>query len=154
VVAVTIFATLAQFIKYWVIPAAVIYYIIKGFLSYKKTKDKYQLNLTKHLYFQNLDNNSGVLLRILNEAELQDYREMVIAYYVLWKFGNTGMKSEKIDEIAENQLLETINQKIDFEVDDALEKLESIKLIYKEEDLWFPLTVNDSMNELNKRLSK
>jgi hypothetical protein len=79
---------------------------------------------------------------------------MVIAYYVLWKFGNTGMKSEKIDEIAENQLLETINQKIDFEVDDALEKLESIKLIYKEEDLWFPLTVNDSMNELNKRLSK
>ena len=42
VVAVTIFATLAQFIKYWVIPAAVIYYIIKGFLSYKKTKDKYQ----------------------------------------------------------------------------------------------------------------
>jgi len=93
-------------------------------------------------------------LRILNEAELQDYREMVIAYYVLWKFGNTGMKSEKIDEIAENQLLETINQKIDFEVDDALEKLESIKLIYKEEDLWFPLTVNDSMNELNKGLSK
>ncbi|MDE0570306.1 MAG: hypothetical protein OSB44_06455, partial [Verrucomicrobiales bacterium] len=74
--------------------------------------------------------------------------------YVLWKFGNTGMRSEKIDGIAENQLLETINQKIDFEVDDALEKLESIKLIYKEEDLWFPLTVNDSMNELNKGLSK
>ena len=154
VVAVTIFATLAQFIKYWVIPAAVIYYIIKGFLSYKKTKDKYQLNLTKHLYFQNLDNNSGVLLRILNEAELQDYREMVIAYYVLWRFGNTGMRSEKIGEIAEKQLLETINQKIDFEVDDALENLESFKLIYKEEDLWFPLTANDSMNELNKGLRK
>ena len=154
VVAVTIFATLAQFIKYWVIPAAVIYYIIKGFLSYKKTKDKYQLNLTRHLYFQNLDNNSGVLLRILNEAELQDYREMVIAYYVLWRYGNAGMKSEKIDEIAENKLLETINMKIDFEVDDALKKLESIKLIHKEKDLWFPLSADDSINELNKGLSK
>jgi hypothetical protein len=64
------------------------------------------------------------------------------------------MRSEKIDEIAENQLLETINQKIDFEVDDALEKLESIKLIYKEGDLWFPLTINDSMNGLNELLSK
>ena len=154
VVAVTIFATLAQFIKYWVIPAAVIYYFIKGFLSYKKTKDKYQLNLTRHLYFQNLDNNSGVLLRILNEAELQDYREMVITYYVLWRFGNAGIRSEKIDEIAENKLLETINMKIDFEVDDALAKLESIKLIYKEEDLWFPLNMDDSMNELTELLSK
>jgi len=152
VVAVTIFATLAQFIKYWVIPAAVAYYIIKGFLSYKKTKDNYQLNLTRHLYFQNLDNNSGVLLRIMNEAELQDYREMVITYYVLWKFGHEGMKSKQIDEIAEAHLLETINLEIDFEVEDALNKLESIKLIYKEKDLWFPSTINDSINELIERL--
>ena len=79
---------------------------------------------------------------------------MVIAYYVLWKFGNAGLRSEKIDEIAENKLLETINMKIDFEVDDALAKLESIKLIYKEGDLWFPLTINDSMNGLNELLSK
>jgi hypothetical protein len=153
-VAVAIFATLANFIKFWVIPAGIIYYIIKGFLSYKKTKDKYQLNLTRHLYFQNLDNNSGVLFRILNEAELQDYREMVITYYVLWKFGKAGMRADQIDEIAEHQLLETINQKIDFEVDDALEKLESIKLIYKERGLWFPLNIDESMKELNNALSK
>ena len=79
---------------------------------------------------------------------------MVIAYYVLWRYGNAGMKSEKIDEIAENKLLETINMKIDFEVDDALKKLESIKLIHKEKDLWFPLSADDSINELNKGLSK
>ena len=153
-VAVAIFATLANFIKFWVIPAGIIYYIIKGFLSYKKTQDKYQLNLTRNLYFQNLDNNSGVLLRILNEAELQDYRELVIAYYVLWRFGKAGMRAKQIDDIAEHQLFETINQKIDFEVDDALEKLESIKLIYKEKGLWFPLNIDESMKELNNALSK
>ena len=151
-VAVAIFATLANFIKFWVIPAFIIYYIIKGFLSYKKTKDKYQLNLTRHLYFQNLDNNSGVLLRILNEAEAQDYREMVITYYVLWKFGKGGMKSKQIDEIAETHLLETINLEIDFEVEDALDKLESIKLIHKENNFWFPSSINDSINELNEGL--
>ena len=153
-VAVAIFATLANFIKFWVIPAFIIYYIIKGFLSYKKTKDKYQLNLTRHLYFQNLDNNSGVLLRILNEAEAQDYREMVITYYVLWKFGKGGMKSKQIDEIAETHLLETINLEIDFEVEDALDKLESIKLIHKENNFWFPSSINDSINELNEGLKK
>ena len=151
-VAVAIFATLANFIKFWVIPAFIIYYIIKGFLSYKKTKDKYQLNLTRHLYFQNLDNNSGVLLRILNEAEAQDYREMVITYYVLWKFRKGGMKSKQIDEIAETHLLETINLEIDFEVEDALDKLESIKLIHKENNFWFPSSINDSINELNEGL--
>ena len=41
-VAVTIFATLATFIQFWVIPAGIIYYVIKGFLSYQKTKDKYR----------------------------------------------------------------------------------------------------------------
>ena len=153
-VAVAIFATLANFIKFWVIPAGIIYYIIKGFLSYKKTQDKYQLNLTRNLYFQNLDNNSGVLLRILNEAELQDYRELVIAYYVLWRFGKAGMKAKQIDEIAEHQLIETINMQIDFEVDDALVKLKSIKLIYEENGLWFPLNMNESINELNNTLSK
>ena len=123
-VAVTIIATLANFIKFWVIPAGIIYYVIKGFLNYKKTKDKYQLNLTRHLYFQNLNNNSGVLLRLLHEAEFQDYREMVIAYFLVWKNRKTGINAEQIHEDAEKRLKEVIELDINFEAEDALAKLE------------------------------
>ena len=150
-VAVTIFATLATFIQFWVIPAGIIYYVIKGFLSYQKTKDKYQLNLTRHLYFQNLNNNSGVLLRLLHEAEFQDYREMVITYYLVWKYGQAGINVEKIHEIAEKKLKETIHLDINFEAEDALAKLEKLGALKKVDQNWFPLPMEEIAEEIKKR---
>ena len=150
-VAVTIFATLATFIQFWVIPAGIIYYVIKGFLSYQKTKDKYQLNLTRHLYFQNLDNNSGVLLRLLHEAEFQDYREMVIACYLVWKYGQAGIDAEKIHQIAEKKLKETIHLDINFEAEDALAKLEKLGAIKNENDTWFPLPMEETAKDIKNR---
>ena len=150
-VAVTIFASLAYTIKFWVIPAAIIYYIIKGFLSYQKTKDKYQLNLTRHLYFQNLNNNSGVLLRLLHEAEFQDYREMIITYYLVWKYGQAGINAEKIHEIAEKKLKETIHLDINFEAEDALAKLEKLGALKKVDQNWFPLPMEEIAEEIKKR---
>ena len=150
-VAVTIFASLAYTIKFWVIPAAIIYYIIKGFLSYQKTKDKYQLNLTRHLYFQNLNNNSGVLLRLLHEAEFQDYREMVITYYLVWKYGQAGINAEKIHEIAEKKLKETIHLDINFEAEDALAKLEKLGALKNVGQNWFPLPMEEIAEEIKKR---
>ena len=143
-VAVTIFASLAYTIKFWVIPAAIIYYIIKGFLSYQKTKDKYQLNLTRHLYFQNLNNNSGVLLRLLHEAEFQDYREMVIAYYLVWKYGQAGIDAEK-------KLKETIHLDINFEAEDALTKLEKLGALKKVDQNWVPLPMEEIADEIKNR---
>ena len=150
-VAVTIFASLAYTIKFWVIPAAIIYYIIKGFISYQKTKDKYQLNLTRHLYFQNLNNNSGVLLRLLHEAEFQDYREMIITYYLVWKYGQAGINAEKIHEIAEKKLKETIHLDINFEAEDALAKLEKLGALKKVDQNWFPLPMEEIAEEIKKR---
>ena len=151
-VAVAIFASLAQFIKFWVIPAGIIYYIFRGFISYKKTKDKHQLNLTRHLYFQNLDNNSGVLLRILHESEFQDYREMVITYYVLWKFGSSGINAEQVHEIAEKKLKEVIELDINFEAEDALSKLEKLEVIKNEDSKWFPVSIEKASSKLNQIL--
>ena len=150
-VAVTIFASLAYTIKFWVIPAAIIYYIIKGFISYQKTKDKYQLNLTRHLYFQNLNNNSGGLLRLLHEAEFQDYREMIITYYLVWKYGQAGINAEKIHEIAEKKLKETIHLDINFEAEDALAKLEKLGALKKVDQNWFPLPMEEIAEEIKKR---
>ena len=42
---------------------------------YPYTRDKYRLCLTRNLYYQNLDNNAGVLFRILEEAEEQELRQ-------------------------------------------------------------------------------
>ena len=60
-------------------------YGVRSFLGYLRTKDRYQLSLTRNLYYQNLDNNAGVMFRLLDEAEEQESREAILAYYLLWK---------------------------------------------------------------------
>ena len=65
-------------------------YGLKSFLGYLRAKDKYQLHLTRSLYYQNLDNNGGVLFRLLDEVEEQDFREAALAYFLLWRKAGTS----------------------------------------------------------------
>lgn len=99
-------------------------YGVKSFLGFLRTKDKYQLNLTRSLYYQNLDNNAGVLCRLLDEAEEQELRETVLAYFLLWRDAPPeGWTSEELDRAVEAFLAEAVGARVDFEVDDAVEKL-------------------------------
>lgn len=148
---VSVFATIFSLFQVTGLIIGVIAYIAKGIFTYIQTKDKYLLNLTRHLYFQNLDNNSGVLLRVLSEAEEQDYREVVIAYYILWKFGENGLLENEIDEIAELNLIRATRLDIDFEVDDALQKLSGMHLAIQKNDRWFCVPISNALAELDFR---
>lgn len=104
-------------------------YGVRSFFGYLNTKEKYQLALTRSLYFQNLDNNAGVLFRILDEAEEQDFREALIAWFVLWReAGSGGFTDRQIDEYAERMLHGWLSQAVDFEICDALSKLRRLGL--------------------------
>ncbi|HEX4128994.1 MAG TPA: TMEM143 family protein [Pirellulales bacterium] len=99
-------------------------YGVKSFFGYLQTKQKYQLNLTESLYYQNLDNNAGVLCRLLDEAEEQENREAVLAYYFLWRQPEgRGRTADELDRQIEHFLHQALGRPIDFEVSDALDKL-------------------------------
>ncbi|MEC9094823.1 MAG: DUF3754 domain-containing protein [Planctomycetota bacterium] len=149
---ITVFATIFSTLQFTGLLIGVGLYVAKGIYSYIQTKDKHLLNLTRHLYFQNLDNNSGVVLRVLSEAESQDLREMMFAYYILWRFGQTnGLSSAELDGIAESHLQGTTELEIDFEVEDALHQLESLQLIYPENDRWHATKIDEALRNLDFR---
>jgi len=105
-------------------------YAFRSFVGYMRTKDRYQLSLTRSLYFQNLATNSGVLFRLLDEAEDQELREVLLAYFLLWrKAGERGLSSEHLDREAEAYLFRATRINVDFEVTDALRKLATMGLI-------------------------
>jgi len=108
-------------------------YVFKSILSYLNTKNKYQFGLTESLYIKNLDNNSGVIYRILNEAEEQELCEAILAYTFLWKctVPDQGMTEDKLDPLVEEFIEEITGMDIDFEVHDALRKLERLGLAAK-----------------------
>ncbi|HVX60725.1 MAG TPA: TMEM143 family protein [Pirellulales bacterium] len=104
-------------------------YGVKSFFGYLRTQQKYQLNLTRSLYYQNLDNNAGVVFRLLDEAEEQECREALLAYFFLWRrAGAEGWSSERLDREIEAYLDHEVGIAVDFEVADALAKLERLSL--------------------------
>ncbi|HET6884523.1 MAG TPA: DUF3754 domain-containing protein [Pirellulales bacterium] len=128
VVAVTGFYGLMTYLG---LIAATLGYGIKSFFGYLRTQQKYQLSLTRNLYYQNLDNNAGVLFRLLDEAEEQECREAVLAYFFLWHVAHgDGWSSERLDEEIEAFLMRETNVPIDFEVGDALDKLKRLGLVH------------------------
>jgi len=107
-------------------------YGVRSFYGYLRTKEKYQLSLTESLYYQNLDNNAGVLFRLLDEAEEQEHREVLLGYYFLWSAAPAqGWTEEELDKAIEAWLAGKIGRAIDFEVGDALEKLERMQLVQR-----------------------
>jgi hypothetical protein len=105
-------------------------YGVRSLFGYLRTKEKYQLSLTRSLYFQNLDNNAGVLFRLLDEAEEQESREALLAYFFLWRYApESGWTSEELDLAIEKFLTEVTRQDIDFEVGDALDKLVRLRIV-------------------------
>jgi hypothetical protein len=107
-------------------------YGYKSYYSYQVKKQAYNFRLTKSLYYLSLDNNMGVLMRVLDEAEEQECRETYLAYFCLLKFAPPqGWTAEQLDDYVELYLERYANLKVDFEIGDALAKLERLKIVEK-----------------------
>jgi hypothetical protein len=74
----------------WALAAGGIGYGYKSFHGYQLTRQRYHLTLTQSLYFQNLDSNAGVLMRLFDEAEEQECRLAILAYWCLWRYAGAG----------------------------------------------------------------
>jgi hypothetical protein len=82
----------------WALAAGGIGYGYKSFHGYQQTRQRYHLMLTQSLYFQNLDSNAGVLMRLLDEAEEQECRLAMLAYWCLWRYaGPEGWTATDLD---------------------------------------------------------
>lgn len=111
-------------------------YLWKQFSNYRNRKLKYTQALTENLYFKLLDNNAGVIYRILDDAEDSEIKESTVALYFLLL--SDGGKTEKaLDDEIQSWFIQKLNCTLDFEIDDALQKLQKLGLAEKKEDKWF-----------------
>ena len=60
-------------------------YAYRSYHSYRTKRQAYILQLVRSLYFKALDSNTGVLMRLFDEAEEQECRETYLAYFCLWR---------------------------------------------------------------------
>lgn len=102
-------------------------FLFRQWDKFKSRKVLFMKMLSENLYFRNIDNNEGVITRLIDEAEEEEHKEAMIAYAFLLE--EPGLSEEALDERAEAWLAERFDIDVDFEVDDALEKLERLELV-------------------------
>ncbi len=109
-------------------------YVMKTYMSYQKTREKYQSQVSKDLYFKGQANNAAVLNMIVDLGEEQEVKEALLAYAFLLIESDNNYNEKGLDDRIEQWLLDTFGYDVDFEVEDALGKLEDMQLLLKNED--------------------
>jgi hypothetical protein len=101
-------------------------FAVKQYLNYKNKKLKYQKRVTDTLFFKNLVTNRGVLFTVVDSAEEELGKEMVLAYHHL-RMADRPLTEQELDERVEAWLQEHCSRDVDFDVHKALERLSSFQ---------------------------
>lgn len=125
-------------------------YIWKQFNGFKVKKLKFSQSLTENLYFKNVDNNEGVYYRLIHEAEKEECKEILLAYFYLLSCDSPRTKKE-IDTAIELWVHKTWNCTINFDVDDAIFKLNHLEIIEKQTNGYTAKGISQAIKILDKR---
>jgi hypothetical protein len=127
-------------------------YGYKQYYGYQVVKQTYSLQLTESLYFQTLSNNAGVLTQLLDEAEEQECREAILAYFCLSRYAPpSGWTAQQLDDYVEMYLEGNAGLKVDFEIGDALEKVERLGIVERAGDRLKAVPLPVALERLDER---
>lgn len=139
----TILALLAGF-------GALAGYIWKQVSSFKNRKLRFMQSLTQNLYFKNLDNNAGVFHRLISDAEDEECKEALLAYYFLL-INKKALSAIELDQQIEHWFEQQWQCQLNFEIDDALQKLLRLELITHQDNHYYPVSLNEAIKRLDHR---
>lgn len=124
-------------------------FIFKEWSKFKNRKIRFMKALADNLYCKNLDNNAGVFHTLIDAAEEEDFKEVILAYSFLLNSEN-GLDANGLDEKIEHWFRETYQCELDFEILDALAKLERMQLIENKQDVYHALPLEQAKQILDR----
>lgn len=125
-------------------------FIFKEWSKFKNRKIKFMKALSDNLYFKNLDNNAGVFHTLIDAAEEEDIKEALLAYTFLLKSTN-GLSAQMLDEQIEAWFKTKYKCELDFEISDALAKLERMHLVTCSNEVYNAISLEQAKTVLDKR---
>ena len=126
-------------------------YLFQRYENFKSRKLNFAKTLSENLYFRNLDNNQGVLTRLVDEAEEEECKEAMLGYSFLL-FSSEPLTAEGLDRAIEAWFSERHQVELDFEVSDALDKLEKLEIVSRADDgTLSPLPLDGALQVLRRR---
>lgn len=123
-------------------------FIMRQRLKFEAQRLKYQQRLANTVYFRNIANNAGVLDLLIGAGEEQDAKEAMLAFWTLTR-ANTAMTRDAIDAGAERFLRDTLKLSVNFEIGDALSKLERLGLVTREGEAYRAIAPSEALTKLD-----
>ena len=103
---------------------------MQTYTSMQQKKAELQKQMSLKVYDISLDAQEGVLFSILDEMSDQYVKEMLLAYFILYKH-NEPLTGDELDTMCEDFLEDKFDVKIDFAMDDSLPRLLQTGLVRK-----------------------
>jgi len=124
-------------------------YLFRQYNNFVNKKIRYSKMLSDSLYFKNLGNNSGAFYSLLNSSEEEELKEVILAYAFLYK-SKSPLTSEEVDIQIESWFKMKLNTDLDFDVEDALEKLKNIGLGIETNGKWKVLPLDKALIRIDE----
>ncbi|CAN0924794.1 hypothetical protein LINGRAHAP2_LOCUS34394 [Linum grandiflorum] len=118
---------------YWVMLAVlstVVGYCAKTYFTYQQNLAAYQNLITQSMYDKQLDSGKGTLLHLCDDVIQQEVKEVIISFFILMEQGKATR--EDLDLRCEELLKEEFGESCNFDVDDAVEKLEKLGIVARD----------------------
>ena len=109
----------------------------------------HQKQLTDNIYYRNVNNNSGIFNYLIGEAEEQDWKEALLAYYGLLTAAEP-LTREALEARIEELLSRAFGVSADFEIDDALARLKRFDLLRETDGRFSVPPLPDALARLDK----
>jgi len=93
---------------------------VMGFFN---TRQRYMVVMAQNLYFHSLADNRGVMITLADRAAEEDVKEEILLYSVLAKETVQRRDLKAVDEAIEQYLLDAFGISVDFDLEDALNRL-------------------------------
>ncbi|KAL2334252.1 hypothetical protein Fmac_015465 [Flemingia macrophylla] len=110
--------------------STVIGYIVKTYFTFQQNLVQYQNLITQSMYDKQLDSGKGTLLHLCDDVIQQEVKEVILSFFILMEQGKANR--QELDQWCEELLREEFGERCNFDVDDAVQKLEKLGIITKD----------------------
>lgn len=107
---------------------ALIGFFARQWIKYERQKLRYQKQVAENAYFNSMNNNAGFFDTLIGQSEESEVKEALLAWFLLWQAGEPLARAA-LDARIEAWLRERFGMDVDFEIDDAMEKLLEHRLV-------------------------
>ena len=123
-------------------------YLFRQYKRFFNKKVEFSKMLSESLYFRNIANNSGVFPTLIDAAEEEEIKETILAYTFLLQ-SSAYLSAQELDERIEQWFRDTYNKEVDFDVEDALEKLQRLGISIEKDGKFSVVPIADALEKVD-----